>query len=223
MSTELLQSLRALHFNGMAMAVEDWLDQRPPPQDPEVWLAKLIAAESQERANRSLRYQMRTARFPAQRSLDDFDFGESPADKNALLRLPDGHYLGAAHSRSDPVQISALTPVQICTLIDSPHCAFHQCRLSSRAETHKYTENTMTTTTKAAFVADLAETHNMNPQNAQEAVNAVVATLTQALIDGHGINCPDCAPSPSRSGRSYRTQSGYWGKPGDHVETHRPV
>lgn len=35
MSTELLQSLRALHLNGMAMAVEDWLDQRPP-QDPEV-------------------------------------------------------------------------------------------------------------------------------------------------------------------------------------------
>lgn len=133
---------------------------------------------------------MRTARFPAQRSLDDFDFGESPADKNALLRLPDGHYLSAAHSRSDPVQISALTPVQICTLIDSPHCAFHQCRLSSRAETHKYTENTMTTTTKAAFVADLAKTHNINPQNAQEAVNAGMATLTHALIDGHGIKLP---------------------------------
>ncbi|WP_291522760.1 IS21-like element helper ATPase IstB [Acidithiobacillus sp.] len=97
MSTELLQSLRALHLYGMAMAVEDWLDQRPP-QDPEVWLAKLIAAESQERANRSLRYQMRTARFPAQRNLDDFDFGESPVDKNALLRLADGHYLGAAHN-----------------------------------------------------------------------------------------------------------------------------
>ena len=50
----------------------------------------------------------------------------------------------------------------------------------------------MTTITKAAFVADLAETHkhNMNRQTAQEAVNAVVATLTQTLIDGHGIKLP---------------------------------
>ena len=48
----------------------------------------------------------------------------------------------------------------------------------------------MTTITKAAFVADLAETRNMNRQNAQEAVNAVVATLTQTLIDGHGIKLP---------------------------------
>lgn len=48
----------------------------------------------------------------------------------------------------------------------------------------------MTTITKAAFVTDLAETRNMNRQNAQEAVNAVVATLTQTLIDGHGIKLP---------------------------------
>ena len=48
----------------------------------------------------------------------------------------------------------------------------------------------MTTITKTAFVADLAETHNMNRQTAQEAVNAVVATLTQTLIDGHGIKLP---------------------------------
>lgn len=34
MSTELLQSLRALHPYGMALAVEDWMDQRLP-QDPE--------------------------------------------------------------------------------------------------------------------------------------------------------------------------------------------
>ena len=97
MSTEILQSLRALHLYGMAMAVEDWLDHRPS-QDPEAWLADLIAAESQERANRSLRYQMRIARFPAQRSLDDFDFSESPVDKSALQRLADGHYLGAAQN-----------------------------------------------------------------------------------------------------------------------------
>lgn len=48
----------------------------------------------------------------------------------------------------------------------------------------------MTTITKAAFVADLAETHSMNRQAAQEAVNAVVATLAQTLIDGHGITLP---------------------------------
>ena len=97
MSTELLQSLRALHLYGMALAVEDWMDQRLP-QDPETWLGQLIAAERQERANRSLLYQMRTARFPAQRGLEDFDFTESPVDQKALQQLAEGHYLGAAHN-----------------------------------------------------------------------------------------------------------------------------
>ena len=58
----------------------------------------------------------------------------------------------------------------------------------------------MVTITKTTFVADLVETHNMNRQTAQEAVNAVVATLTQALIDGHGIKLPGLGPSPSRNG-----------------------
>ncbi|MBU2779962.1 ATPase, partial [Acidithiobacillus caldus] len=89
MSTDLLQSLRALHLYGMALAVEDWMDQRLP-QDPEAWLAQLIAVETQERAHRSLLYQMRTARFPAQRGLEDFDFTESPVDQKALQRLAEG-------------------------------------------------------------------------------------------------------------------------------------
>lgn len=96
-STDLLQSLRALHLYGMALAVEDWMDQSLP-QGIETWLAQLIAAETQERANRSLLYQMRTARFPAQRSLEDFDFAESPVDPKALQRLAEGYYLGTAHN-----------------------------------------------------------------------------------------------------------------------------
>jgi hypothetical protein len=36
----------------------------------------------------------------------------------------------------------------------------------------------------------LAETRNMNRQTTQEAVNAVMPTLTQTLIDGHGIKLP---------------------------------
>ena len=64
----------------------------------------------------------------------------------------------------------------------------------------------MTTITKTAFVADLAETHNMNRQNAQEAVNAVVATLTQTLIDGHGIKLPGLSTFflKERAGRAGR-------------------
>jgi nucleoid DNA-binding protein len=58
----------------------------------------------------------------------------------------------------------------------------------------------MATITKTAFVADLAETHNMNRQTAQEAVDAIVLTLTQTLIDGLGSNCQDWAASPSRNG-----------------------
>ncbi len=58
----------------------------------------------------------------------------------------------------------------------------------------------MFTIAKIAFVADLAETHHINRQTAQEAVNAVVATMPQALIDGYGIKLPGLGPSPSRNG-----------------------
>jgi len=65
---------------------------------------------------------------------------------------------------------------------------------------------TMATITKTAFVADLAETHHINRQTAQEAVNAVVATMPQALIDGHGIKLPELGTfSPKeRAGRTGR-------------------
>ncbi len=48
----------------------------------------------------------------------------------------------------------------------------------------------MPAVSKAAFVANLAETHNMNRQAAQDAVNAVVAALSQTLVDGNSISLP---------------------------------
>ena len=67
----------------------------------------------------------------------------------------------------------------------------------------------MTAVTKAAFIVSLAKTHGITRQAAQEAANAVVATLAQTLIDGHDI-------TPPRLG-------GFSRKEGDPGGTHHPV
>jgi DNA-binding protein HU-beta len=48
----------------------------------------------------------------------------------------------------------------------------------------------MKSTTKAAFVAELAATNQMTQQQARVAVDAVVTTLAQTLIAGQNITLP---------------------------------
>jgi DNA replication protein len=98
MSTELTLSLKDLHLYGMATAYQEWAAQPGPATEPVSWLTSLIDAEKQDRHYRSLRYQRRIARFPLQRSLDEFDFTESPLAEEHLRTLAQGGYLGSAHN-----------------------------------------------------------------------------------------------------------------------------
>jgi hypothetical protein len=45
---------------------------------PEAWLDRLIDAEQADRQVRSLRYQMKAARFPIHRDLTGIDWTETP-------------------------------------------------------------------------------------------------------------------------------------------------
>ena len=68
-------------------SLQDQAQRRPMPV--EVWLDRLIEAEQTDRQARSLRYQLKAARFPIHRDLAGFDFEVSPVDKVLIKRLAD--------------------------------------------------------------------------------------------------------------------------------------
>ncbi|OCB03033.1 ATPase [Acidithiobacillus ferrivorans] len=98
MSTELVSSLKELHRYGMATAYQEWAAYPQPVAEPVAWLTQFVTAEKQNRYHRSLRYQRRIAHFPLQRSLDEFDFTESPIAETDVRNLAEGLYLEAAHN-----------------------------------------------------------------------------------------------------------------------------
>ena len=65
MSIDRIAQLKALQLYGMAAALSELLAEAPrQPAQPEIWLDRLIEAEQSDRQARSLRYQMKSARFP---------------------------------------------------------------------------------------------------------------------------------------------------------------
>ncbi|PHV09433.1 ATP-binding protein, partial [Chitinimonas sp. BJB300] len=68
MSIDRLTQLNALHLYGMAAAWGELRAEGPrQPMQPEAWLDRLIEAELADRQARSLRYQLKAARFPIHR------------------------------------------------------------------------------------------------------------------------------------------------------------
>src|SRR5690606_20927401 len=63
------------------------------------WLLEhLLQAESTDRAMRSVRYQMTTAKFPVHRDLAGFDFDISPVDRKLVMKLADMEFTEAVHN-----------------------------------------------------------------------------------------------------------------------------
>ena len=74
-----LAQLNALHLYGMAAAWSELLAEGPRrPIQPEAWLDRLIGAELVDRQVRSLRYQLKAARFPVHRDLTSIEWAETP-------------------------------------------------------------------------------------------------------------------------------------------------
>lgn len=99
MLAELTQRLKALHLYGMAAELTEMGAQRlRKPEAPEVWLQRLVDAESTERQARSMRYQLHVAKFPIHRDLDSFQWPESPLDEQQIRQLASGGFMEEARN-----------------------------------------------------------------------------------------------------------------------------
>jgi DNA replication protein DnaC len=67
--------------------------------DSSRWLIEhLLHAEATDRAMRSVRHQMHTAKFPVHRDLAGFDFDISPVDRKLVMQLADMSFTQHAHN-----------------------------------------------------------------------------------------------------------------------------
>lgn len=91
--------LKALNLYGMATAWSELLAEKPrQPQAPEAWLDRMLDAELSDRKSRSLRYQLKSARFPIHRDLTDFDWSETPLPQTQIEHLARADFMEQAHN-----------------------------------------------------------------------------------------------------------------------------
>jgi DNA replication protein DnaC len=97
---DILAELKQLRLHGMASAWSDLVEQGPSAGlDSARWLIEhLLQAETTDRAMRSVRHQMTTARFPVHRDLAGFDFQSSPVDHKLVSQLADLAFTEAAQN-----------------------------------------------------------------------------------------------------------------------------
>jgi DNA replication protein DnaC len=83
----LITELKALRLHGMASCYADWVEQGSAGAltTYESLLTHLVQAESTDRALRSIKYQMHSARFPIHRDLAGFDFDQSKVDRRQIM------------------------------------------------------------------------------------------------------------------------------------------
>ena len=94
-----LVQLNALHLYGMATAWGELLAEGPRrPMQPEAWLDRLIEAKLTDRQVRSLRYQLKAARFPAHRDLTGIDWAETPLPQAQIHQLATAGFMASAHN-----------------------------------------------------------------------------------------------------------------------------
>lgn len=99
MSIDRLAQLKSLHLYGMATAWAELLAEGARrPMQPEAWLDRLIDAEQADRQVRSLRYQMKAARFPIHRDLTGIDWTETPLPPAQVEQLATATFMESAHN-----------------------------------------------------------------------------------------------------------------------------
>jgi DNA replication protein DnaC len=99
MLDEVIAQLKALRLYGMAQALADLAaDPAAQSQPPAHWVRPLADAERADRQARTLRDQMKTARFPIHRDLATFDFQESPVPEPRLRPLASAGFTHTARN-----------------------------------------------------------------------------------------------------------------------------
>jgi DNA replication protein DnaC len=95
----MIPTLKTLKLYGMAHALTDLAEQDSPAFQASVGiLDHLLKAELAEREVRSVAYQLKTARFPAYRDLNGFDFTSSMANDVLIRQLCGGDFMDNAQN-----------------------------------------------------------------------------------------------------------------------------
>ena len=91
--------LRSLKMHGMAQAVGELTEQGAPAFEAAIpILSQLLKAETAEREVRSTAYQLKTARFPAYRDLNGFDFSSSEINEALVRQLHQCDFIEEANN-----------------------------------------------------------------------------------------------------------------------------
>jgi DNA replication protein DnaC len=91
--------LKSLKMHGMAQAVSELTEQGAPAFDAAIpILSQLLKAETAEREVRSTACQLKTARFPAYRDLNGFDFASSEVNEALVRQLHRCDFLAEANN-----------------------------------------------------------------------------------------------------------------------------
>lgn len=99
MSIDRMTQPKSLHLYGMATAWAELLAEGPrQPMRPEVCLDRLIEAEQADRQVRSLRYQLKAARFPIHRDLTGVDWSETPLPQAQIEQMATAAFMESAHN-----------------------------------------------------------------------------------------------------------------------------
>ena len=99
MSIDHATSLKALQLYGMATAWSELQVEKPKQTHrPESWMERLLAAEQTDRQLRSLRYQLKAARFPIHRDLLGIDWTETPLSQAVVEQLASAAFMETAHN-----------------------------------------------------------------------------------------------------------------------------
>ena len=99
MSIDYATTLKSLQLYGMATVWSELQAEKPKQAHrPEVWMERLIAAEQTERQLKSLRYQLKAARFPIHRDLTGIDWTETPLSQAVVEQLASAAFMEVAHN-----------------------------------------------------------------------------------------------------------------------------
>ena len=98
-SQEQVEIAGIVQIYGMALAWSELQAEKPrQAHRPESWMERLIHAEQTNRQLKSLRYQLKTARFPIHRDLTGINWAETPLSQTVVEQLATAGFMETAHN-----------------------------------------------------------------------------------------------------------------------------
>ena len=92
--SELFELMGELKLYGMKAAFDEIMATAVKRQhEPQRIVAELLSAEISEKQARSITYQLRIAKLPLAKDLDDFDFADTPINETLVRDLAGGGFL----------------------------------------------------------------------------------------------------------------------------------